>query len=246
MQIHRFYCDSINQPRTVITGHEARHAASVMRLTQGQMVELFDGRGALATAKIENISSKELLCRIEHLQSIDKPARPEIIIVASVPKGDRLDFLIAKCTELGVDRITPVIFERSVKQPKNPKAADRWRNITIASAKQCKRLFLPVIDRPAPLTEAIPKLTADHPGAHILFGSLEESATPLIEIEFDSGNVIAVIGPEGGLTENETNLLTNAGAQPVRITDTVLRIETAALAFAAILAAARDNLTTGY
>jgi 16S rRNA (uracil1498-N3)-methyltransferase len=245
MQICRFYCDSINQPRTVITGPEAHHAASVMRLTQGRMVELFDGRGALANAIIENISPKRITCRIENLQTAEKPDRPQIIIAASVPKADRFDLFIAKCTELGADGITPVIFERSIRQPKNPKITDRWRKITVSAAKQCKRLFLPVIDKPLPLTEAISKLVADYPGAHMLIGSLVDSAKPLIEIEFGPKDVIVFIGPEGGLTDQENELLTNAGARPVRITDTVLRVETAAIAFAAILTAARDNLA-GY
>ncbi|MFA5423735.1 MAG: RsmE family RNA methyltransferase, partial [Phycisphaerae bacterium] len=148
MQIHRFYCDSITQPQTEILGPEARHAASVLRLSPGQTVELFDGRGALAQAEVEKISSKKLICRIEQLNSIAKPDHARITIAASVPKGDRFDWLIAKCTELGIDKIVPVIFERSVKNPKNPKAAERWRNITISAAKQSKRLFLPDIELP--------------------------------------------------------------------------------------------------
>jgi 16S rRNA (uracil1498-N3)-methyltransferase len=200
----------------------------------------------LADARIEKISSKEVTCRIENLQTPEKPAGPRIIIAASVPKADRFDLLIAKCTELGADRITPVIFERCVKQPKNPKATDRWRNITISAAKQCKRLFLPEIDRPLPLTEAISKLAVDYPHSCILAGSLDNNVKPLLEINFESKDVIAFIGPEGGLTERENELLTTAGAVPVRITDTVLRVETAAIAFAAILASARDKVKAVY
>lgn len=241
MQVHRFYCDSINQPRTVIAGTEARHAVSVMRLKEGQTVELFDGRGTLAVAKIEKISSGKVTCRIENLQTAEKPAGSRIVIAASVPKADRFDLLIAKCTELGADRITPVIFERCVKQPKNPKVLDRWRNITISTTKQCKRLFLPQIDKPLSLTEAISKLVADYPSSHILVGSLEDNAKPLLEIEIGSKDVIAFIGPEGGLTERENELLITSSAVPVRITDTILRVETAAIAFTALLACARDN-----
>ena len=203
---------------------------------------MFDGRGALAKAGIEKISSTKVVCQIQHLKIVEKPKRPQIIIAAAVAKHDRFDWLIAKCTELGVDGITPVIFERSVKQPKNPKIIDRWNNIAIAAAKQCKRLFLPAIDLPLPLAEAISKLTADYPGARILVGSLDEDAKALLEIGFDSRNVIAFIGPEGGFTDQEDKLLTDKGAQPARIADTVLRVETAAIAFAAFLAALRNVL----
>ena len=137
------------------------------------------------------------------------------------------------------------MFERSVKQPKNPKAKDRWRNITISAAKQCKRLFLPEIEKPLPLTEAVSKLAVDYPASSILIGSLADNSKPLIGIKFKK-DVIAYVGPEGGLTERENELLTGAGAVPVRITDTVLRVETAAIAFAAVLTAVRDTLTTDY
>ena len=76
------------------------------------------------------------------------PKSRRIIIAVSVPKGERFDWLIEKCTELGVERICPVIFERTVRQPGNPKALDRWMNLAISAGKQCKRLFLPQIDPP--------------------------------------------------------------------------------------------------
>lgn len=245
MQIHRFYCDSIIQPKTEILGPEARHAASVLRLSPGQTVELFDGRGALASAQIENITPKKILCRIENLQTIEKPNRTQITIAVSVPKGDRFDWLIAKCTELGIDKIVPVIFERSVKNPKNPKAAERWRNITISAAKQSKRLFLPDIELPLTPEKSITKFRSE-PDSQILLGSLDNDAKPLIKTDLISKNTIAFIGPEGGLTDEETKLLIEAGSKPVKITNTILRIETAAIAFAAILAAVRDNLTADY
>ena len=138
------------------------------------------------------------------------------------------------------------MFERCVKQPKNPKAAERWRNIIISAAKQCKRLFLPPIDKPLPLSEAVSKLTVDYPVSRLLVGSLDDNAKPLLETKIESKDVIAFIGPEGGLTKRENELLTAAGAAPVCITDTVLRVETAAIAFAAVLACARDKLRVGY
>ena len=240
MQIHRFYCNPVNQSTTVLTDSETHHISKVLRLNRGDIVELFDGHGVLVKASVTELSSKQVTLEIKEFITHPVPDRPSIIIAASVAKGERFDWLIAKCTELGVDRIIPVIFERTVKQPKNPKIVDRWSNITIAAAKQCKRLFLPVIDLPVQLTDAVTKLASDCPGARILIGLLADEAKPLIKMEFDDRNVIAFIGPEGGFTETESDLLTGAGAQPVRITDTILRVETAAIAFASILAAARD------
>jgi 16S rRNA (uracil1498-N3)-methyltransferase len=242
MQIHRFYCGSINQPRTVIAGPEAHHIAAVLRLKSGDTVELFDGAGTLAEAVITDVSSKRVTLNIKESKTYPKPERPRIIIAAAVAKNDRFDWLIAKCTELGIDRITPVIFERSVKQPKNPKILERWNNLTVAAAKQSKRLFLPTIDLPLPLGEAFSKLTVDYSQATLLVGSLSDNAKPLIEIDFDKNDLLAFVGPEGGLTDTEQQLLAEARAVPVRLTDTVLRIETAAIALASILAAKRDAL----
>lgn len=245
MHLHRFYCENIAEPVTEITGTEAHHTASVMRLTKDQTIELFDGKGALAQVGIETISSKKVTCRIEQLQKFEKPDRPRIIIAASIPKGERFDWLIKKCTELGVDRITPVIFERTVKQSKNPKAKKRWRHLTIAAAKQCRRIFLPDIDSPLTLAEAITKLTGDYPKAEILVGSVNEKSASLIDYEPAGDGSIALVGPEGGMTEKEEQLLKENDSQFVRLNENILRIETAAVAFASILTAKCDRASTG-
>jgi 16S rRNA (uracil1498-N3)-methyltransferase len=244
MQIHRFYCESISQPTTILTGSEVRHINKVLRLNSGDAVELFDGRGTLAKVIVTELSSKKVIFEMKELVTQGVTDRPRIIIAASVAKGERFDWLIAKCTELGVDRIVPVVFERTVKQPKNPRIVDRWQNIVISSAKQCKRLFLPLIDSPTKLNDTVEKLSVDYSNSQILIGSLADDAEPLIKTDCGSKDVIALIGPEGGLTETETDLLVNAGAQSVRITNTILRIETAAVAFASILTAARDSYTS--
>ncbi|MGD9109711.1 MAG: RsmE family RNA methyltransferase [Phycisphaerales bacterium] len=240
MHINRFYCEKIAEPITEAAGEEAHHIASVMRHTENQTVELFDGKGTLAQARIESASSKKVICRIEQLQTIDKPNRPRIIIAASIPKGERLDLMIKKCTELGVDRITPVIFERTVKQPKNPKAKQRWLHLAIAAAKQCHRIFLPEIDTPLTLTEAIEKLTGDHPKAEIFAGRVTEKSASLIDYELADNDVIAFIGPEGGMSPQEQLLLNDNGAKTVRLNENILRIETAAIAFASVLTARRS------
>ncbi len=211
------------------------------RLKVGSKVELFDGAGTLATAVIEKATGKSALLKVVNLEKIERPDKPEVVIAVSCPKGERFDWLTGKCTELGVDRITPVIFERTVKQPRNPKIVERWRNIAIAAAKQCRRIFLPQIDMPVTLSEALSALKERYDKAEILVGSLEPKLPALITQQFGTSGVIAIIGPEGGITEGEKALLENCMAKFVRLTDTVLRVETAALAFAAVLTARRDS-----
>jgi 16S rRNA (uracil1498-N3)-methyltransferase len=239
MHSNRFYCDVLKEPTAELTGGEAHHLCNVCRLKTGDEVELFDGAGTLATASIEKAAGKSVLLKIIEIEKVEKPIKPEVIIAVSLPKGDRFDWLLEKCTELGVDRIVPVIFERTVKQPKNPKAAERWRNIAISAAKQCRRIYLPQIDAPVTLDEVL----SGHNEAEILVGSPDTKFPTLITQQFGTKDVIAIIGPEGGITEDEKELLENHGAKSVRLTDTVLRIETAALTFAAILLTERDSET---
>lgn len=238
MNFHRFYCEVVNQPVTELAGMEARHLAQVLRLAVGEKVELFDGKGAVAIATIKNANGKKATLQVEDLKVFPKSAT-QIILAVSVAKGERFDWLIEKCTELGVDRMVPVLFERTVKQPKNPKIVERWGNIAISAAKQSRRVFLPQIDKPLTLPKAIEILKKDYPQAIMLFGGLSESSQSILQSNFAGKDAAAFIGPEGGLTEGEKNLLRENNAQEVQLTDTILRIETAATAFAAVLSSRR-------
>ncbi|MCX5632913.1 MAG: RsmE family RNA methyltransferase [Phycisphaerae bacterium] len=239
MRTARFFCDTINQNGAVIISDiQFRHIARVLRLKQGDMVELFDGKGTVAQAIIEKIAKDSALLKVQDKKIFDSENRRKIIIAASIAKAHKFELIIAKCTELGIDRIIPVIFQRTVKQADSEMSARRFEAIAVESAKQCGRIFLPLIDKPLSFEKALENLRTDFPKAEIIFGSLEENAGSIINFDFEA-DVIAFIGPEGGLTEVEENLLLKVGAKPLRLTDTILRIETAAIAFASILAANR-------
>ena len=239
MDLIRFYSDSITRPVSYLGGQESHHLAAVLRLQKGGKVELFDGKGSLAVGVISEANSRRVTVEIQELNVFQRPGRFQIIIASSVAKGSRFDELITKCTELGVDRITPLIFSRTVKQPKNPEISTRWGKLAVSAAKQSKNLFLPQIDNPVTLEKALNNFKTDYANPQILFGSLEQKTESLIEKMIDSPACVAIIGPEGGITQEERNLLKDCSALPVKITDSILRVETAALAFAAILAAGR-------
>jgi len=239
MKRYRFFCRPINTPLIELSGIEAHHLAKALRLNVGGEVEVFDGAGTLACATITGIHRERVTLTVDSVQQTPRSDRSQIVIAASIAKGERFDWLIGKCTELGVDRIMPVLYERTVKQSRNPRTVERWENLTITAAKQCRRLFLPRIDPPQPLCEVLHNTKSDYPQGHILLGNLDTQSTSIISRKSDLFDVIAFIGPEGGLTDNEKKLLEQNDAQPVRLTDTTLRIETAAIAFAAILTAQR-------
>jgi 16S rRNA (uracil1498-N3)-methyltransferase len=240
MDLVRFFCDSICKGHVELDSQQSHHLAGVLRLKQGDRVELFDGKGILAVAKVAGANPRKATLQVEDLQIYPSRARGRIAIAVSIAKGERFDWLIGRCTELGVDQICPILFERTVKQAANPKIVERWRNLAVAAAKQCRRVFLPRIDAPIPLSGALEMLKKDYPAGRFLLGSVSSQSQPLIAQTFGDMDVAAFIGPEGGTTEKEEMLLSEAGCKFVRLTDTVLRIETAALAFASILAAQRN------
>jgi len=237
----RFYCSPINTGSVTLSPDQAHHLTHVLRLPPGAMVELFDGLGSLAPARLTAVRPHVTL-QVEQLQTSSPPAAGRIIIAASLAKADRFDWLIGKCTELGADHIVPTIFQRTIKLSRNPRTLERWNKLTIAAAQQCRRLFLPSINPPAPLDQTLDTLKDIYPQAQLLLGSLNLDTPFLIEQNFSNADVISFVGPEGGLTDDEESLLKNQGALPVRLTDTVLRIETAAVSMTAILATQRSAL----
>lgn len=239
MRTARFFCDTINQKTgAILTDAQFHHLTKVLRLKIGDPVELFDGNGTVAQAIIEKIEKFQAVLTVKNIKNHPKPTQQRIIIASSIAKGERFELLVAKCTELGVDRIVPVIFELTVKQALH---LHRLQTIAVESAKQCQRLFLPIIDSPIALPQAIEKLHSDYPNSKIIFGSLTENAESIINFDFGSNDTTVFIGPEGGLTETEENMLKKMDAQPVRLTDTILRIETAAITFAAVLTTKRNS-----
>ncbi len=239
MRTIRFFCNTINQNTdAILADAQFRHLTKVLRLKIGDSVELFDGKGAIAQAIIEKIEKNQAVLTVKTIKNYPQPNQQRIIIASSIAKGERFEILVAKCTELGVDRIVPVVFERTVKQALQH---NRLQTIAVESTKQCQRLFLPVIDEPENFNGVIEKLKTEYPNAKTIFGLPAKNAEPLINLDFGSNDIITFIGPEGGLTETEENMLKKINSQPVRLTDTILRIETAAIAFASILTAKRDS-----
>lgn len=264
MKEARFFCNPISEGLVELAGAEAHHLADVLRLRVGDSAELFDGEGTLASAVVSKIrkrtfpttrrvpvgkhakcakvkSQGQVVLQVEKIEHKSPRGQERIIIVASLAKGERFDWLISKCTELGVDRIFPVLFERTVKIPKASAVTERYKRLAVSATKQCRRLFLPQIDGPAAFGSCLEILRKDYPAAKILWGSCGSKAKPLIRLKYTGADTVAFVGPEGGLTAAEERLLAEQRAIPVRLSETVLRIETAAVAFAAILAAQRDS-----
>lgn len=222
-----------------LAGSEARHIATVLRLGVGDEIELFDGAGTIAHARIERVVNRCVDLEVQEVRRVLPRSSGRMIIAASLAKGERFDWLIGKCTELGVDHICPVVFERTVKKSAGKNVLSRYEKLAVSAAKQAGRLYLPIIEPPLRLPDMVEKLQVNYPDAGWLLGDWSNQANSLVGREWDGRDVIAFIGPEGGVTESEKELLVNSRTRPVCLAPTILRVETAAVSFAAILGAQR-------
>ncbi len=233
----RFYCESIDT-ESFLDPVESSHLCRVLRAKKGTTLELFDGRGTLAEGTVERVDKKRTSVRVQKIVCTSPLKTGRIILAVSFAKGQRFDWLVEKCTELGVDHIAAVQFERTVKLGKNT-ALKRYRKISIAAAKQSKRLFLPEISGPEKFPETLDSLIEQYPQSVLIYGDPEGTALSDLSTVNEGQDCIIVIGPEGGLCENELALLASKDSSGVMINRNILRIETAAVAFCATVAVTR-------
>lgn len=219
-----------------LTGPEGRHAATVTRLRVGEDVLLADGSGALARTQVAAVGRDELTLTIQDLTQVPEPS-PRFTLVQALAKGDRDLLGIEIGTELGVDAVVPWAAERSVvvwRGDRAQKAHAKWERTVRAATKQARRARTPQV---APLARTAD--LAERVAAADLALLLHEEATePLAAVDLPTrGEVLLVVGPEGGISPGETQTLLAAGARSVRLGSTVLRTSTAGAAALAVLSA---------
>lgn len=234
----RFYHSSLKAGRVQLSSPEAHHFVSVMRGKVGDAVELFDGQGTLVQGAVVYIRKNEVTVEVGRVSTQPARAKRRIILAAAIAKGQRFDYMLTKCTELGVDHIALVQFERSVRLGRDS-AVERYQSLTVAACKQSGRVYMPDISAPKRLPEAIADLHMRYPQSKLFYGSPQPDAKSINLLELSDFDTIIVVGPEGGLTQTEDRLLLEHNAIPVRIAEHILRTETAATAFVAVFEALR-------
>lgn len=235
--MHRFLVpDWTQQPDGFIAlSAEEGHHARVVRLHNGEDVEIFDGRGASCRARFEPGPAGPARVRIvERLPDRFREPRLLVSLAVAALKKDRFDWLVEKATELGVARITAFSAERAVAEP-SARRRERWQQIAAGAAKQCGRSVVPVVDEAEDLAAVILR----RPGAAAL---LHESGphAPLAQVlAADAADVLLMIGPEGGFTNAELQQARAARIPIASLGERTLRAETAAIAALAIAGNAR-------
>ncbi|MQY02741.1 16S rRNA (uracil(1498)-N(3))-methyltransferase [Actinomadura macrotermitis] len=223
--------------RVVLDGPEGRHAATVRRLRAGERVDLTDGAGLLAECVVAAADKVSLTLEVLARRH-EPPPEPRLVVVQALPKGDRGELAVETMTEAGVDEIVPWAAARCVTQwraERRDKALGRWRNAAREAAKQARRSRLPEVADLAG-TAAVAERIAAAACALVLH---EEAAEPLSALRPPAqGEIVVVVGPEGGISEEELAAFAAAGARTTRLGPTVLRTSTAGVAAAAVLMAA--------
>jgi 16S rRNA (uracil1498-N3)-methyltransferase len=211
----------------------SRHARDVLRLEVGGEVEAFDDAGGVARGVI--VALEPLVSvQVEAFDARDENVT-EITVAAAVPKGDRADWMVEKLSELGVARFVPLAAARSVVLPEGKNKPQRWQRIATESAKQSRRRGVMRIEELTKLDLA----TSQAAGTRAIVLSTEPSAKPILDMLADAPpRVTLFIGPEGGWTDDELRLFAQHDVRAVKLTDTILRVETAALVAAAVCAVA--------
>ncbi|MCC6579772.1 MAG: 16S rRNA (uracil(1498)-N(3))-methyltransferase [Phycisphaeraceae bacterium] len=235
--MHRFTCLTLPNPLAAtlsddraaiveLDTEQSHHAGRVLRLREGEAVELLDGQGGIGSGTIVRLKPTvavriTAVCR-------DMPPRPRITLAAAMPKGSHADEMVDQLSQLGADELTPLITQRSVVDPRDAKL-DRLRKRAQEACKQCGRSRLMTINSPMTLDQALAL------PASLKLIALPEGVAMRGDELVGADDVLTLIGPEGGWTDEERQAAIRAGCRPWRIAPHILRIETAAVAAASLL-----------
>jgi 16S rRNA (uracil1498-N3)-methyltransferase len=217
-----------------LTGDEARHAGVVRRIRAGEQIALSDGVGRTVVATVDATSKSSLEATVSEV--LDEPADPlRLVVVQAIPKGDRGELAVEMLTEVGVDEVVPWAASRSVAVWRGERAAKslaKWRNTAREAAKQSRRAWFPEVAEMAGTPEVV-DLLRDAALAVVLH---EAGTRPLADLDVPAkGEVVVVVGPEGGISDEELAAFAEAGAEPLRMGRSVLRTSTAGVAASAAL-----------
>jgi 16S rRNA (uracil1498-N3)-methyltransferase len=220
--------------QVVLSGPEGRHAADARRLAAGERVDLTDGAGQLAECVVTRAQPGTLELAVRDRRMIP-PADPAVAVAQAIPKGERGQLAVELMTEVGVDVVIPWAAQRCVVRwsgERGDRALGRWRSTAREAGKQARRARFPEVTGPAGLTGLTARVAAAacaivlDPDAETALGTLPLPGT---------GEILLIVGPEGGIDPAETSALAAAGASPAHLGPTVLRTSTAGAVAAAVL-----------
>ena len=245
MRVSRIFVAGALEPGADVElpAQAAEHLVRVLRFEPGATLTLFNGAGGEYEARLAPRAGKRVLAHVMRHDAVERESPLDITLLQGVARGERMDLIVQKATELGVSRIVPVLTERSVvKADADQRARKRehWQAIAISACEQCGRNRIPEIGEPAAAAAALAALAPG--GARLLLAA--DAPHTLAAAARESSRVTLFIGPEGGLAAGERTLAAAQGFIDCRMGPRVLRTETAGLAALAILQTVMGDLAT--
>ena len=241
----KFFIDSKNIDEKYIylrEKNDLHHLVKVLRSKVGDEIEVSDGSTWEYITVIDDIFEDEAVLKIVDKQKFATEPKTRVTLYQGVPKGQKMELIIQKTVELGIDTITPVFMERTVVEDhgKFDKKIERWQKISDEAVKQCKRGMIPEITGKLTYKEMLNELKNFD---LVLIPYEDEDGTTIKDVlreysedrKSEDTKVAVIIGPEGGFTENEVKLAVESGAKSVTLGKTTLRTETAGIAALAMI-----------
>jgi 16S rRNA (uracil1498-N3)-methyltransferase len=217
-----------------LAGDEGHHAAVVRRTAVGEQLLLTDGAGTVVRCRVSEVSKGSLAAEVLEVSTAAQEL-PRLTVVQAIPKGERGELAVEMLTEVGADVIVPWAASRSVarwRPDRAEKSLAKWRSAAREAAKQSRRSWFPEVTAPATTQEVVTLLAA----ASVRVVLHEAASGPLADVPVPGrGEIVIVVGPEGGITEDELEAFAAVGAEPLRLGSSVLRSSTAGVAAAAAL-----------
>jgi len=238
MEVRRIFVDKLKMKNgmVLIAGPTCKYVLGVLRKSTGDRIDVMDGKGYLYRCVINGTKGKELFLQVMDAVHHPEEKRTRVTLLVSPIKGPRMDWLVEKATELGVDRILPTIFKRTVVKFKDVETekCERWKRIMIEASRQSGRFSIPELGPPTPLRGVLPYV--DSFDNRWLLHEKEKGTTMRDVLATQkNGAVCVAIGPEGGVAEEEVEWLKGQGFVPCTLGESILRTETAPLVVLSII-----------
>ncbi len=232
MRLTRVYVDRQLTPGGIVElpPATATHLAKVLRARSGDQLILFSGDGREYKGVVETVRGMRVTAAVGFGSEVGRESPLAVTLVQCVPRGDRMDFIVQKATELGVTRIVPVLSQRSVVRLDGAQAESKavhWRAVALNACEQCGRNRLPSVDAPLPLLDYLGGSTSSSTAPRLVLEPEPDSRGGALEI--DTAVEIA-IGPEGGFDPEELDAFRIAGFKRLGLGPRIMRTETAAIA----------------
>lgn len=216
-----------------VTGGKAHYLTNVLRCKKGDNVEILDGKGRSFQSVIKDISKREITLEIIGIQTYDTESPLNLILLQGLLKGEKMDLVIQKTTELGIKEIFPVITERT--QVRETTKVRRWRKIAEDASRQSGRTLIPTVHDPAGIEDFFDSLSSNVKGFIFWEGGGTNIKEAVSITSFDCANIYLLIGPEGGFSAQEVKRAQESGLIPVSMGNRIMRAETAAIVTTALI-----------